>query len=752
MRAKFMLLLLALLCLSGCNNSDLAGPRPAPDPVTAVEAYLQMYQPGPLPRLFQTTRIHDRSGVLLAEVYDEGRRTWVKLDQISRHLVNATIATEDSSYYTNSGVDPIRIVGALWQNFDDGQITSGASTITMQLARNLFLGMEQRYDQSLDRKILEVGLAQELTRLYSKDELLEMYLNMLNYGHLTYGPEAAAQVYFGKRAIDLTLSEATLLAGIPQQPANLDLFVNMEGAKERQRVVLDLMVRHGYLTPQGADAVYAQPVNLNLDPDLNPGRAPHFVQYVIDTLDSRLGEGYTRRAGLNIISTLDLRMQDVAQRIVAQKVSELQPQFDLNNGALVALKPGSAEILVMVGSADFTNEAIDGQVNVATSLRQPGSAIKPLVYAMALNDNLISPASLLWDTPATYNIGNGQTYSPLNYDRNFHGPVSVRTALANSYNVPAIKLLDILGVERMVEGARAMGLQSLVPDPNRYGLSLTLGGGDVQLLDLVTAYHTIANGGQYVPPKFILSMTDNRGQPMQEQSPPPVPVISDAAAFLVTDILSDDAARAPTFAPNGALTLSRPAAAKTGTTDDWRDNWTMGFTRYLVAGVWAGNTDGHPTIDSSGVMGAAPIWHTFMEEVLADPQFLQLLEAPEDDEAWSWQPPASVQLLADCPPYLRCHPEGEYFSNSWLEMMGNAGPLADSVVYCGNDAVLKLPNMARVPADLTRNEENQNQNVNDPIAQTNAELAKEAVENVISWSRNNGVTVPWDGCADPLLN
>src|SRR4051812_32989445 len=248
-RAITLLLLLVASLLSGCGNSELAGPRPAPDPVTAVEAYLQMYQPGPLPRLFQTTRIYDRNGVLLAEVFDEGRRTWVKLDQVSSNLVNATVATEDASYYTNSGIDPIRIASALFQNLGGGEIVSGASTITMQLARNLFLGADQRYDQSLDRKILEAGLAQELTQLYSKDEIMEMYLNMLNYGHLAYGPEAAAQLYFGKSAVDLTLGEATLLAGIPQQPANLDPFVNWEAAKQRQRVVLDLMVHHNYLTP-----------------------------------------------------------------------------------------------------------------------------------------------------------------------------------------------------------------------------------------------------------------------------------------------------------------------------------------------------------------------------------------------------------------------------------------------------------------------------------------------------------------------
>lgn len=671
LRRGVALLLTLALALAACSSQGAAGPRPAADPLTAVEAYLQMYQPGALPRLFQTTRVYDRHGVLLADLFEEGRRTWVRLDQISPHLIHATVAVEDASYHTNSGVDPARIVGALWQNLG-GQIVSGASTITMQLARNLFMGAEQRYDQTLDRKILEAGLAQELTKLYTKDELLEMYLNLLNYGQRAYGPEAAAQLYFGKAATQLSLAEATLLAGIPQQPANLDPFAHWEAAKQRQRVVLDLMVRHGYLTPQGADAVFADPVVLVPNPDPATVRAPHFVQYVIDTLDSRLGSGYTRRAGLNIITTLDLHLQGLAQTAVSAGVAKLQPQYDLNNGALVAIRPGSAELLAMVGSADFANAAIDGQVNVAVSLRQPGSAIKPLLYALAFDADLISPASRLEDAPVTYTLDTGQSYSPVNYDRRFHGQVSVRTALANSYNVPAVKLLDTLGIPKMVAGVRSVGIQTLAADPGGYGLSLALGSAEVRLLDLVTAYHTLANQGRYVPPRFILSMSDNRGQPLLEHRPESAQVISEAAAFFVTDILSDDRARSPTFRPGGALTLSRPAAAKTGTTDDWRDNWTLGFTRYLVAGVWTGNTDGHPTLDSSGALGAAPIWHAFMEAVLADPTALQLLDAPDDPQAWNFPPPASVEKLAQCPPGLTCPTGGEYFSRAWLRAAGLA--------------------------------------------------------------------------------
>ncbi len=447
---------------------------------------MQLYQPGPLPRVFQTTFLYDRNGRLIAELIGEGRREWVSLDQISPHLINATIATEDATFFTNPGIDPVRIAGAVLQNVEQGEIVSGASTITMQLARNLFIGSEERYDQTFDRKIAEAGLARELTRTYAKEEILELYLNLLNYGHLAYGPQAAARTYFGKSAADLNLAEATLIAGIPQSPARFDLFVDPEAVKERQRTVLSLMVRHGFLTLDEANAAFATGVELGGSPEINSPRAPHFVDYVVLELDELLGQGFVRRAGLHIYTTLDLALQERAQQIVSRQVAALQPRFDMNNGALIALKPGTAEILAMVGSVDYKNKEIDGQVNVAVSPRQPGSAIKPLLYATAFNDNLISPATVIWDTPITYTISSIEQYSPVNYDREFHGPVTARTALANSYNVPAIKLLDAVGVERMLESARKMGVESLHRGTDWYGLSLTLGGGEVKLLDLAS--------------------------------------------------------------------------------------------------------------------------------------------------------------------------------------------------------------------------------------------------------------------------
>ncbi|MBV7338625.1 PBP1A family penicillin-binding protein [Chloroflexi bacterium TSY] len=643
---RLLLILFFVSSLIGCAAQAQIGDRPTNHLLTAVEAYLQQYQPGPQPRLFQTTILYDRHGELIAEFYAEGRRTWVSLSNVSQHLIDATIATEDDSFYQHTGVDLERVVGAVIQNTQNQEIVSGASTITMQLARNLFMGWEQRYEQSLDRKIQEAGIAQELTDLFTKNEILEIYLNLLNYGNLNYGPEAASQFYFGKSAADLNLGEATLLAGIPQSPARLDPVKNIHAVKQRQRIVLNLMVRHGQITEEQANDAYEQPLLLQhtfadagtVQP-LN--RAPHFTHHVLELLKQRLGKAYVERAGLRIFTTLDLKMQDLAQQIVAEQVTQLQPTYDLGNAALVALKPGTAEVLAMVGSADYHNDAIAGQVNVATSRRQPGSTIKPLIYAAAIDAELIDAQSILEDEPITYQLPNGQTYSPQNYDKKYYGSMTVRTALANSFNIPAVKVLDAYGVEEMVPQLRTMGLRrSLDQEDSVYGLSLALGSSEVTLLELSGGFHTLANSGRYLEPRTIRTIIDPTGRSALEQEPSVgEQVLSPQTAFTITDILSDSAARRPMFGTNSNLDLSRPAAAKTGTTTDWRDNWTMGYTRYLLVGVWAGNTDGRPTRGSTGLSGAAPIWKAFMEAVLDDAELLSTLDASDQTEAWEFRLP-----------------------------------------------------------------------------------------------------------------
>lgn len=657
--------------------------RPSQDLAEAVERYLREFQPGPLPRLFQTTYLYDRNGVMLAELWNEGKRTWKPLSQISSNLITATVSTEDSSFFTNFGVDPFRLAAAILQNVQEGDIVSGASTITMQLARNLFVGPEQRYDRSFDRKLLEIGLAQELTNLYSKAELLEMYLNLLNYGNLAYGPEAAAQLYFGKPAAALDMAEASFLAGIPQRPLNFDPFRNFQNVKERQRVVLDLMVAHLDLTQEEADRVYSQPITVT-QPITAPATilAPHFVQYTELVLDRRLGEsGYTRRSGFHIYTTLDLHTQAVAQKVVSEQIAQFRPRYNLGNAALVAIQPGSGDVLAFLGSANFYDESIAGQVNVAIHRRQPGSTLKPILFALAMNDNLLSPATVMWDTPVNYDQGNGSFYRPLNYDNLYHGLVSARTALANSYNVPAVKLLDGMGIGPALKGFERFGLRSLLRD-SYHGLGMALGANEVTLMELTNAYSVLANGGLYMQPEVVLQALDSQGNPADlPPRPDSVQVISPAAAFQVTDILSDNDARRPMFGANSPMRLSRPAAAKTGTTSDFRDNWTVGYTRYLITGVWSGNSNGQPMRNSTGVTGAAPIWNIFMERALKDPEILKLLGIPDNDpQSWEFSVPPDVERRAECPPNLYCRAGGDYFSKEWLARAGEDGALADSFI------------------------------------------------------------------------
>ncbi|MEZ4614332.1 MAG: penicillin-binding transpeptidase domain-containing protein [Caldilineaceae bacterium] len=486
------------------------------------------------------------------------------------------------------------------------------------------------------------------------------------------------------------MGEATLLAGIPQMPGEYDLYLNFDSVKARQRIVLNLMVERGYLTAPEADRVFATPVALGNDPDRDPILAPHFTFYAVEELSREWPTINVRRQGLQVRTTIDLRMQDIAQTTVAQTVANLRGRYNLTNGALVALKPGSGEIMAMVGSIDYDNEDIGGAVNVTIRPRQPGSSIKPLLYATAFEDNLISPSSVIWDLPVAYRVSEIQTYRPGNYDFKFHGPVTARGALANSYNIPAVKLLDRVGIDRLREQAITMGINSFAQD-GLYGLGMTLGSNEVTLLELATAYETLANAGKYIPATPFRVITDSSGYVMvpPSQAAGARQVISPESAYLVTDILSDNVARSPAFGVNSQLNLSRPAAAKTGTSSNWRDNWTLGYTRYLVAGVWSGNNNGRPMNNVSGVTGAGPIWHDFMEAVIAEPALLAELGAPIESSAWEFTPPAGiVRRVIECPKPLQCDTDGEVFSRSWLRKMGEAHRNDDSYVTAEMATVL----------------------------------------------------------------
>jgi len=577
-------------------------------------------------RVFQTARILDRNGELLSEISDPdgGRRTVVALDAIPLPLRAATIAAEDPNFYQHPGFDVRAILRAFYQNVRDREIVSGASTITQQLVKNTLLSPEQ----TPDRKIKEAMLAIEVTRRYSKDRILELYLNEVYYGNLAYGVEAAAQTYFGRSVGELSLAEQTFIAGLPQAPSTYDPYTHPQDARERQDYVLEQMVRHGLISREQSDGIRSQPIQLRPLQQTASVKAPHFVGFIRDLLERSYSADTLFREGLQIKTTLDLRLQRTAEEVARAQIAELRDR-NATNAAVVAIQPSSGEIVAMVGSVDYANAAISGQVNVALRNRQPGSTLKPFTYLAAFEQGR-APATMVMDVPTTF----GGDYTPLNYDQKFRGPVSIRRALAASLNVPAVKVLEEIGIEAMLATAHRMGINGLA-DPNRYGLSVTLGGGEVTLLDLTFAYTPFATGGTQTglangagvrtatsrafEPVAILEIKNGAGALMYRHEPkPPHEVAKPSLAYLITSILSDDEARAETYGANSPLTLSRPAGAKTGTTDDFRDSWVVGYTPDLVTGVWVGNSDGSPMKDVLGASGAGKIWHAFMESALAN--------------------------------------------------------------------------------------------------------------------------------------
>jgi 1A family penicillin-binding protein len=588
-------------------------------PLIALLLLLIFWPAPPLAQPFaleDSTRIYDRHGRLLYEVVmaREGTHTYVPFEQIPESLREATIAVEDASFYSNPGFDVFAMGRALVQNLRAGSIVAGGSTITQQLVRNLYFSREERASRSPWRKVRETILAFRLARHVDKDKILELYLNQVYYGNLAYGVEAAARTYFGKSARDLDLAEASLLAGLPQSPAAYDPLANLSAAKQRQRSVLSLMERRGYISQAEADAAFEEP--LHFAEAIFPMEAPHFVVYVRNLLDHQLGAETLEQGGLRVYTSLDLDIQHIAEGIVQRHVASLA-DHEVSNAALTALDPTTGQILAMVGSADYFDEDIDGAVNMALAPRQPGSSIKPITYAAALSRGYTA-ATPIADVRTSFFTRKGELYTPDNYDAQFHGLVSLRYALGSSLNVPAVQVMDEIGVDTVLRLAHDLGITTL-DDIGRYDLSLTLGGGEVRLLDLTAAYAAFASGGVRREPAAILRVEDSSGQVLYEwKRPPEERVLSPQVAYLITDILSDNRARMLSFGEYSPLRLSRPAAAKTGTTSDFRDNWTIGYSPNLVAGVWVGNADNRAMHQVSGVTGAGPIWHDFMEEVLKD--------------------------------------------------------------------------------------------------------------------------------------
>lgn len=603
--------------------------------------------------LFETTQIFDRNGELLWEIFGEGNRTNIPIADMPVHLVMATVSVEDDTFYENRGLDYPAIIAALWANVQnpDGR-PAGASTITQQIVRHIVFDYDERTAVSYNRKAKEIVLAWIMTQKFTKDEIMELYLNEIYYGNLAYGIEAAAQTYFNKSAADLTLGEATLLTGLPQSPVELDPIKNFEAARERQWLVLSLMYSEGYITQAEAEAAYLEPLDFAVQEVSLV--APHFSVYVREQLEAMYGADAVANGGLRVTTTLDLNYQRLAEGLTQQHVNAIAPEHNLNNAALVSMKPGTGEILAMVGSVDYYNEAIDGHVNVVTSLQQPGSSIKPLTYAAAMEPNaegesLWTPADVLWDVEVEYGQANGAVYSPVNYDGRFHGPVRFRQALASSFNIPAVLLLQDIGVPAYIDFAEKMGISTWTADSSNYGLSITLGGAEVTPLDMATAYSVFANDGDSVLPMSILRVEKRDGTVLNDFAPvPPQPVLHDGVAFIINDILSDDAARVAAMGSGNPLDLSFTAAAKTGTTNDFRDNWTIGYTPGLVTAVWAGNTDNSEMLNVTGLTGAAPLWGAFMEAVHIDAELMATQAIDGVIPATEFNPPESVEQIPLC--------------------------------------------------------------------------------------------------------
>lgn len=578
-----------------------------------------------------STRIYDRNGQLLYEIVDlyDGSQQNIALDELPACLPQATLATEDENFYQHPGVDITGVMRAAWLNLRGGEVRAGGSTITQQVARTLLLG-DEKNERTVRRKLREMILALQLNTRLSRDEILELYLNQSYYGNLAYGVEAAAHSYFGHSARNLSLAQCALLAGLPQSPALYNPLTDFKAAQARQEVVLGLMVKQGYITP--AEAEIALTEEFNFAATQFPIEAPHFVAAVWTQLERNFS-AELHDGGLKVTTSLDLNWQYTAERTANQYLAVLNnppdgsPPKNAHNAALVALNPYTGEVLTMLGSPDYFDEAIDGNVNAALARRQPGSALKPFTYAATFDPNLPqpwTPATMILDIGTPFVTRRLESYTPSNYGLAEHGPVSIREALASSYNIPAVVALDHIGLDKFTRITTRLGISTMT-DSNRYDLSVTLGGGEVRLLELTAAYSAFANGGQRVDPVYILEIRDAQDQLIYEWKPPTLghPELDPRVAYLITSILSDEAARFPSFGRGSALSLGgRVAAAKTGTTTDWRDNWTVGYTPEVVVGVWVGNADNTPMQEVSGVSGAAPIWNQFIRKVLQGQAYL----------------------------------------------------------------------------------------------------------------------------------
>lgn len=571
-----------------------------------------------------TTKLFDRNGKLLYEIYAAENRIPVKLIDIPEKLIKATIATEDKEFFTHKGFSVRSIIRAVIHNANSGTL-EGGSTITQQLVRSALLTPEKTWQ----RKLKEIVLSVWTEKKYTKEQILEMYFNQVPYGGTAWGIEAASQLYFGQHVKDINTAQAAFLAGLPAAPSDYSPFGNDPLISlNRQKEVLNKMLEAGFINT--AQMEEAEKFTLTFKKPYIPILAPHFVMYVKNLLEEYYGPRMVQQGGLRVTTTLDMTLQEKTQNTIRTQIEALNP-LHVTNGAVLITGPKSGEILAMVGSKDYFNKEINGNVNIITAQRQPGSSIKAVNYAAALSQGFTA-ATYLNDSPVSYQLSGQPSYKPVNYDGKYHGYVTLRTAFASSYNIPAVKVLNSIGVNKMITQGRSMGITSW-PDNSRYGLSLTLGGGEVTMLDMAKVYGTIANGGLFTDLSPFLKIADWKGQEIP--LPGKIPsrqAVSSGIAFILSDILSDNAARTPAFGSNSLLLIpGKTVAVKTGTSDNKRDNWTIGFTPDFVVTAWVGNNDNSPMDPrlASGVTGAAPIWHEVMAlitEKLPDKPF----SVPED--------------------------------------------------------------------------------------------------------------------------
>ncbi len=613
--------LVAILMLSLKSSLDFIENLPNP---TMVENY----------RSSLSTHILSRDDKLLYEIFREENRTPVKLATLPSYVRWATIAIEDKDFYRHNGVS---LFGGILRAVKETALQKklqGGSTITQQLVKSSLLTPER----TIARKVREIILALLVEKKYSKDEILEMYLNQVPYGGTAWGIEEASKMYFGKSAGRLTLSEAAFLAGLPQAPSAYSPYINPKAALNRQRSVLRNMYDEGYIKKEE----YDRAIRTNVDFKSPSTRvlAPHFVFYVKNLLEEEYGQKMVQGGGLKVYTTLDYKIQQEAEKVLNEELSKIE-SMNVGNGSVLVTRPSTGEILAMVGSRDFF-DGRSGAFNVTTAARQPGSSVKPLTYTLALKQGM-SAASIILDTPTVFGAEGAEPYRPVNYDNSFHGPIPLRYALANSYNVPAVKVLQEIGVDNLISFAKKLGVENWSENRDRYGLSLTLGGGEVTMLEMATAFGSIRNLGVRVDLNPILRIENDRGEVIYERKTKGTRVINEEEPFIVSDILADNVARSWAFGPNSPLNFGNShLSVKTGTTDEKKDNWTIGFTRPtlknrhadVLVGVWVGNNDNQPMHPSltSGITGAAPIWRKIIEELVSKEYLDEELYIPRNLE------------------------------------------------------------------------------------------------------------------------